>query len=243
MAKELPYFKFEPSQWENGTIQLCTFEEQGVFIAVCSMYWQRVGDLPYKLAVQKICRGNATALDSLSEQGIFAVVDGMICIDFLNEQLAEFNNVSAVNAENARLGWEKRRNKATAKRPQSEPNAIREEKRREEEIRVDEKKEDFIIYGEKKLFQISIKAKYTTERPVIIYDLKKYFEGTAQLEALILKKWDRFDDFMKENPANVFEDATHLYNSFRNFHTKTTVKNGKNTNSASTTTGGYAGKL
>lgn len=138
MAKELPYFKFEPSQWENGTIQLCTFEQQGVFIAVCSMYWQRVGDLPYKLAVQKICRGNAVALDSLYDQGIFTIVDGMICIDFLNEQLAEFNNLSAVNAENARLGWEKRRNKATAKRPQSEPNAIREEKIRGKKIREDE---------------------------------------------------------------------------------------------------------
>lgn len=135
MAKELPYFKFEPSAWENGSIQLCSFEVQGVFMNVCSMYWQRLGDLPYKLAVQKICSGNATALDSLCEEGVIKVIEGMICIDFLNEQLAEFENTSNKNSENARLGWEKRRNNATVMRPHSEPNAIREDKRREEKIK------------------------------------------------------------------------------------------------------------
>ncbi len=99
MAKELPYFKFEPSQWENGTIQMCSFEAQGVFISLCSMYWQRLGELPYKLAVGKICKGNATALDSLIEDEIIKVIDGDICIDFLNEQLSEFESTSKVNSE------------------------------------------------------------------------------------------------------------------------------------------------
>lgn len=135
MDKELPWFKFKPAQWENGNIQLCSAEEKGVFIGVCSMYWQRLGDLPYKLAVQKICGGNATAIDSLYVAGIIKIVDGLICIDFLNEQLSEFENTSQINSENARLGWEKRRNKATALRPQSDPNARREEKRREESER------------------------------------------------------------------------------------------------------------
>jgi len=135
MAKELPFFKFEPNQWENGNIQMCSFEAQGIFMNVCSMYWQRLGDLPYKLVVQKICNGNATALDSLYEADVIKVIDGMICIDFLNEQLAEFSNVSKTNSENARLGWEKRRKEATVMRPHSEPNAIREEDRREENRR------------------------------------------------------------------------------------------------------------
>jgi len=139
MAKELPYFKFEPNQWENGNIQICTFEAQGIFINLCSMYWQRLGDLPFKLAVQKICGGNATALQSLCDNEIIEVIDGMICINFLNEQLDDFENVSKVNSENARSGWEKRRKDATAKRPQSDRNAIREEKRKEDEIKVDDR--------------------------------------------------------------------------------------------------------
>jgi len=135
MAKELPYFKFEPNQWENGNIQICDSHDKGLFIDLCSIYWSRIGDLPLKLAVKKLCGGDATAFDSLIKEKIFAVIDGMICIDFLNEQLEEFEAISKTNSENARLGWEKRRKKATAKRPQSDRNAIREEKRREEERR------------------------------------------------------------------------------------------------------------
>lgn len=139
MAKELPYFKFEPNQWENGNIQICSREDKGLFIDLCSMYWSRLGDVPQKLAIQKLCAGNATALDSLIENSIIEVNDGKICIDFLNEQLSEFESVSKVNSKNALLGWKKRRKDATAMRPHSERNAIR-----GEESRVDEKRKDDI---------------------------------------------------------------------------------------------------
>lgn len=142
MAKELPYFKFEPSQWDTGNIQMCSQEEKGIFIDLCSIYWQRLGELPYKLALQKVCGGNATALDSLCSEGVIKVIDEMICIDFLNEQLLQFENTSAVNSKNAREGWETRRKNATAKRPQSDRNAIREEEIREDKIREKKRKED-----------------------------------------------------------------------------------------------------
>ena len=110
------------------------------------MYWQRLGSLPYKLALQKVCNGNATALDSLIEEKIIKVIDGDICIDFLNEQLSEFENTSKVNSENARSGWLKRKNStgknATPMRPHSDPNAIRGEKRREEERREEERRKE-----------------------------------------------------------------------------------------------------
>ena len=67
MAKELPYFKFEPSLWDTGNIQLCAREDKGLFVDLCSIYWQRLGDLPLKLAVQKLCAGNAPALNPLIE--------------------------------------------------------------------------------------------------------------------------------------------------------------------------------
>lgn len=141
MAKELPYYKFEPNEWENGNIQICTHEEKGVFIDLCSMYWSRLGDVPYKLAVQKICGGNANALDSLLENQIFEIIDGNVYIKFLSEQLNEFENTSERNSKIAREGWEKRRKQketsegnANALRTQSEGNAIREEEIREEKI-------------------------------------------------------------------------------------------------------------
>lgn len=146
MAKELPYFKFEPNQWENGNIQMLSREDKGLFIDLCCMYWSRLGDVPLKLAIQKICGGNATALDSLCDEKIIEVINGNIFIKFLSEQLSEFNDISNQNAKNAKEGWEKRRKdkslsggNATALTSHSDGNAIREEKRRE-----NEKKEDKI---------------------------------------------------------------------------------------------------
>jgi len=134
MAKELPYFKFEPNQWENGNIQMCSREDKGLFIDLCSMYWSRLGDLSIKLAIQKLCGGNATALNSLYDENIIQVIDGNIYIKFLSEQLNEFEDVSKTNSKNALLGWEKRRKQkhesernATASESQCESDAIREE--------------------------------------------------------------------------------------------------------------------
>lgn len=143
MAKELPFFKFEPGQWDNGNIQICSRWDKGLFMDLCAMYWQRLGDLPYKLALQKLCAGNAVALKSLIDNEIFTIIDGHICIDFLNEQLAEFGSVSQTNSKNAREGWEKRRKQATPMRPHSDPNAIRGDKRREEEKREEETHANF----------------------------------------------------------------------------------------------------
>ena len=151
MAKELPYFKFEPNQWDNGNIQMCTREEKGLFIDLCSMYWSRLGDVPIKLALQKLCGGNATALNPLISHEIIRVIDDMIFIEFLDEQIQEFDNMREINSQNALKGWEKRRkNKglsepnATALNPQSETDAIREDKRRGDKKKL-EKKEDKIL--------------------------------------------------------------------------------------------------
>jgi hypothetical protein len=144
MAKELPYFKFEPNQWENGNIQMLSREDKGLFIDLCSMYWSRLGDVPIKLAIQKLCNGNATAFDSLCDENIIELIDGNIYIDFLSEQLESFKDLSKTNSKNAKEGWEKRRkqkesekNNAIASDPQCESDAIREEK-----IKEDKKKEE-----------------------------------------------------------------------------------------------------
>jgi len=147
MAKELPYFKFEPNQWENGNIQMLSREDKGLFIDLCSMYWSRLGDVPLKLATQKLCAGNATALNSLCEEKIIEILEDNIYIKFLSEQLNEFEDVSKQNSKNAKEGWEKRRKQkelselnATALNPQSENDAIREDKRRQDEIKEKKKR-------------------------------------------------------------------------------------------------------
>ena len=68
MAKELPYFKFEPSEWDNGNVQMLSNSDKVLFIDICCMYWLRLGDLPEKLVIQKLCVGNANALQTQSER-------------------------------------------------------------------------------------------------------------------------------------------------------------------------------
>lgn len=129
MAKELPYFKFEPGAWDNGNIQMCSRESKGLFIDLCSMYWSRLGELPYALALQKLCNGNKDALQELQSHEIIGVIDGQIAIEFLDEQLIEFNHTSEKRRKAANKRWKN----ASALQLQSKSNAIREDKIRGDE--------------------------------------------------------------------------------------------------------------
>jgi hypothetical protein len=135
MAKELPYFRFEPSEWDNGNIQMCSRESKGLFIDLCSLYWSRLGELPYALALQKLCNGIEVALQELKKHDIFGVIDGQIVIDFLDEQLSERGQVS----EKRRNAAQKRWNDASALQVQSKSNANRIEENRIEEKKKEEK--------------------------------------------------------------------------------------------------------
>ena len=130
MAKELPYFKFEPDQWENGNIQICSKSQKGLFIDLCSMYWARLGELPYALALQKHCNGDATELQALIDSEIIGLIDGQIIIEFLDEQLSEFQQTSDKRRAAANKRWSA---DASALQVQSKSNAIREDKIREDD--------------------------------------------------------------------------------------------------------------
>lgn len=133
MAKELPYFRFEPSEWDNGNIQICSRESKGLFIDICSIYWSRLGELPYALALQKLCNGKEDALQELKNADIFGVIDGQIVIEFLDEQLSERGQVS----EKRRNAAQKRWSDANALQVESKSNA-----NRREENRIEEKKKE-----------------------------------------------------------------------------------------------------
>lgn len=79
--------------------------------------------------------------------------------------------------------------------------------------------------GVKNEFSISIKAKYAGERPRRIYDLTEYFRGTDQLSQVLAAGWaGKIKTFIKDNPAKVFDDDNHLYNSLKLY---TPEKNGR----------------
>jgi hypothetical protein len=127
MAKELPYFKFEPSEYIAGNIQMCSMEAQGMFINLCSLYWIRLGYLPEKMAKQKLFTSNASALQELYDESIIKENEGLISISFLDIQLEEFKGTSEKRRDAANQRWKNK----DAMQVHSKSNAIREEKRRE----------------------------------------------------------------------------------------------------------------
>jgi len=64
MAKDLPYFKFYSSEWNDGDITLEDMKTQGVFINVCSYYWSRGCHLEQPKLYKRF-RGWDIELDSL----------------------------------------------------------------------------------------------------------------------------------------------------------------------------------
>jgi hypothetical protein len=213
MAKELPYFKFEPNQWENGNIQMLSREHKGLFIDLCSMYWSRLGDVPEKLVIQKLCAGNALALKSLCEEKIIEVIDSKIFIKFLSEQLNEFEDTSKQNSKNAKERWEKHRKQkdesdrnALALNSHCEIDAIREEKIKEDKIilnNIEERKLKFAstlesylsIYGKDLLNDF---YKYWTEPNKSNTKFKQELEKTWSLERR-LDTWAKNDKNFKNN--------------------------------------------
>lgn len=132
MAKGLPYFKFTPTEWLTGDICYEDFEVQGLFINICALYWQRDG----KLSVEDINRRykKPTAFDSLIGRFI-SVIDGLITIDFLDEQLHERGHQSVVNSANGKLGGRPKTKgtKPNANRNESEEKAKKRQQEEEEE--------------------------------------------------------------------------------------------------------------
>jgi hypothetical protein len=193
MAKELPYFKFEPNQWDNGNIQMLSRQDKGLFIDLCSMYWSRLGDVPLKLAIQKLCGGNATALNPLCDEKIIEVLDGNIFIKFLSEQLNEFEDTSKQNSKNAKEGWIKRRKQkeesernATALNPLCESDAIREDKSKEEKKRKEDLFIQFWDLYEKKVDKVKTEKAFLklseAEIDLILSVVKKYVVSTPEVK-------------------------------------------------------------
>ena len=130
MAKDLPYFKFFCSEWNDGDITLEDYKTQGVFINVCSYYWSKGCNVPFK-NIYKRFKQVKIEIDILVSNELIYDCDGQLCIKFLDEQLEERLKLSRQNSINAKKRYEK---PATAKVSLNENTAI---KKREEKIKED----------------------------------------------------------------------------------------------------------
>lgn len=87
MAKELPYFRFTPQEWQNGDISLESYELRGLFIEICSYYW--VKDCSITIAMlEKRYNNEKSNVKELFDLGIIQQQNDSeyIQISFLDEQ-------------------------------------------------------------------------------------------------------------------------------------------------------------
>ena len=143
MAKDLPYFKFFVSEWNDGDITLEDMETQGLFINLCSYYWSQECDVTLT-KVKKRFKHNTKLVDVLIESSIISINGDDISIKFLDEQKGERKVKSLTNSSNGKLGGRPKKQTETQNKPnalislsetEAKQKAIREEKRRKEKKR------------------------------------------------------------------------------------------------------------
>lgn len=101
MSKELPFFKFDPTEWIMGKISYQPLEVQGAFIQCCSYFWKKSGVLKIDEIDWRIGKKN---LETLIENDFLRDKDGFLSIEFLEEQLITFESIRVKRAENGSKG-------------------------------------------------------------------------------------------------------------------------------------------
>ena len=84
MAKELPFFKFNVSEWLTGDISYESYELQGLFIKVCAEYWNRNNKMTIESAKQRT--REPELVEQLVQKGYILKKRNAIFISFLDEE-------------------------------------------------------------------------------------------------------------------------------------------------------------
>lgn len=143
MAKELPYFQFEPAEYLTKDISFCSLAAQGLFINICSYYWQRSCQLTKQQLLRRL--NHESELNELITEGVIDLIENDIKIKFLDEQLEKATSRSKTNAINGSKGGrpkKKSEKKPNGKQTESKSKGIREDKIRRDK-RIEDKKSEF----------------------------------------------------------------------------------------------------
>jgi len=137
MSKELPFFKFYPAEWLIGKISFQTLEIQGAFIQCVCMVWNNNGSIKLKDMLYRVPQDY---VNLLIENGFINIdSDNKIRIDFLDEQLNDFQKVREIRSIQGKAGVLAKAKQKLAEAKQTLPKAKQNqaEKKREDKIRID----------------------------------------------------------------------------------------------------------
>ena len=102
MSKELPFFKFNATEWITGNISYESFELQGAFISVCAEYWNRNNCLT--IAEAKLRLRNSNLVDMLIEKKYLKTKKEKLVISFLDNEREEISAKRLKLSESGRKG-------------------------------------------------------------------------------------------------------------------------------------------
>jgi hypothetical protein len=195
MAKELPYYKHEPSEWLEGEIQICSDEAIVCFINLCSGYWLKLGCISYAFALQKYCRRDVSILQELIDTGMVDKNEDNIYIKFLDKQLSEFNNVSQKRSKAAQKRW----SDANALQVHSKSNAIREEKIREKNMFI---APTFLQVAE---YCNERKNNVDVNKFIDFYDSKGWMVGKNKMKdwKACIRTWEKSSTELTKQPLSI----------------------------------------
>ena len=221
MAKELPYFQFEPAEYLTGDISFCSLEAQGLFTLLCSYYWQRSCKLTKSQFLMRL--NHEKELNELIKFNIISVENNDIKIKFLDLQLDNATSRSKLNSANGRKGGAKKGNqnakKTTEKQPKNNQKTTEKQGIREDKIREDEIREDNILL-EKETKEINNTITKKTEK-VFSEEVLNCFDYCLNLFSDNLKPKNKnnwLDTIEKLNRIDKysFEEIKYIVKSARN---------------------------
>lgn len=102
MSKELPFFKFNATEWITGNISYESFELQGAFISVCAEYWNRNNCLTIEEA--KLRLRNSELVEKLIEKNYLKTKKTFLVISFLDLERKEITAKRLKLSESGRKG-------------------------------------------------------------------------------------------------------------------------------------------
>tara|TARA_R110000796_G_scaffold50954_3_gene120338 strand:+ start:1297 stop:2076 length:780 start_codon:yes stop_codon:yes gene_type:complete len=181
MAKDLPYFKFFCSEWNDGDITLENYELQGLFINICSYYWSNECELTLQKLEKKF--KNVEKIQELIKSDLIKVYDDLISINFLDEQRDERLEQSKIKSKGGKASAEKRR----LAKLQQESNTIPTEKQH-------------VLKSCSTEIQLLREEEKRKEKIIVIEELP---QTNILTEELFLKRWCDARTYYDKLPTNI----------------------------------------
>jgi hypothetical protein len=209
--KELPYFKFSPIEFINADISFCSYEEQGIFIQVASLFWTRnCNSIPLPMLEQRFSNAK-TLIENLLKKSILKTDENGIYISFLRQQFYELTEKHELRVSAGSKGGTKKSSNAKAMLKQNSTKALPIKIKNKIKI-LDEDKEinlnEYFEYNKFYDLQISNSEKEVLENP----EQKELFEKYINFVKWLFGK-DEENSFVKNNLLSLEKQLT--FNDFK----------------------------